>query len=64
MSKDWMQIGIAVFIGGMMAYLVVQHSGTGEGQIEPKIIWTALLSIFATKIVDFAYTLKKKSDKP
>lgn len=45
--KDWMQIGIAVFVAGMLAYLVVM-----DGDKEMKMFFCG---IFATKIVDFAF---------
>ncbi len=53
--KDWIQIGIAVYVAGMIAFLIVTHTGQAEGQIKPEIVYTAFISIFATKIVDFAY---------
>ena len=62
MNRDWMQIGIAVYVAGMIAYLVVAHTGIDDGQIKPEIIYTAFLSIFATKIVDFIYNHVKKKD--
>lgn len=45
--KDWMQIGIAVFVSGMLAYLVIM-----DGDKEMKMFFCG---IFATKIVDFAF---------
>jgi hypothetical protein len=63
--KDWIQIGIAVYVAGIIAYLVVAHTGLKAGQIKPEIVYTAFLSIFATKIVDFAYkAITKRPDKP
>lgn len=63
--KDWIQIGIAVYVAGIIAYLVVTHTGLKDGQIKPEIVYTAFLSIFATKIVDFAYkAITKKPKKP
>ena len=61
MDKDWMKVGIAVYVGGMIGYLVVIHTGIQEGQIKPEIVYTAFLSIFATKIVDFIYKAIKNS---
>lgn len=61
--KDWMQIGVAIFVAGMIAYLVVAHTGIKDGQIKPEIVYTAFVSIFATKIVDFAFkAITKKKD--
>jgi hypothetical protein len=61
--KDWIQIGIACYVAGIIAYLVVEHTGLETGQIKPEIVYTAFLSIFATKIVDFAYkAITKKKD--
>ena len=51
---DFMQIGVAVFVAGMLAYLIVT-----EGDKETKAFFAG---IFATKIVDFVYkTVKKES---
>ena len=50
MNKDWMQIGIAVFVCGMLAYLVVM-----DGDKEMKMFFSG---IFATKIVDFIYAIR------
>ena len=61
--KDWMQIGVFLFVAGIIAFLVYEHTGTAEGQVEPKIVYTAFVSIFATKIVDFAF-FKSKAPKP
>jgi heme/copper-type cytochrome/quinol oxidase subunit 2 len=58
MTKDWMQVGIFMFVAGMIAYLVVMHTGQGEGQVKADIVWTAFISIFATKIIDFAFKIK------
>jgi hypothetical protein len=58
--NDWMKIGIAVWIAGIITYLVVMHTGTGEGKIEPETVYVAFLAIFATKIVDFVYGKVKK----
>ncbi len=59
-----MKMGIAIYVAGIIAYLIVYHTGVSDGQIKPEIVYTAFLSIFATKIVDFVYTaLKKKPDK-
>ena len=53
--KDWMQIGIATFVAGMLAYLVVT-----DGDKEMKMFFGG---IFATKIVDFAFkAITKKKD--
>jgi len=49
---DWMQIGVAVFVAGMLAYLIVT-----EGDIEMTMFFSG---IFATKIVDFVYKAKVK----
>jgi hypothetical protein len=50
MKRDWMQIGIAVFVAGMLAYLVIV-----DGDKEMKMFFCG---IFATKIVDFAFKIK------
>lgn len=61
-TKDYMKIGIAVWIAGIITYLVVVHTGIKDGLIRPDLVYTAFLSIFATKIVDFVYdTIKKKT---
>ncbi len=52
-----MQIGIAVFVCSMLAYLVIY-----DGDKEMKMFFSG---IFATKIVDFIYAIKngvKKTD--
>jgi hypothetical protein len=53
--KDWIQIGIACYVAGIIAYLVVTKTGTAEGMIKPDIVYTFFTGVFATKIVDFAY---------
>ncbi len=52
-QKDWMQIGIAVFVSGMLAYLVIM-----DGDEEMKFFFSG---IFATKIVDFIYKAATKN---
>jgi hypothetical protein len=60
-QKDWLQIGIAIYIASIIAYLVVEHTGIEAGQIKPEIVYTFFTGVFATKIVDFAYkSLTKK----
>lgn len=59
--KDWMQIGVFIFVAVIIAFLVYKHTGMKDGQIEPKIVFTAFLSIFATKVVDFAFFRSKKT---
>lgn len=51
MNKDWMQIGIAVYVSAMLSYLVVSN---GDEEIR-----AFFAGIFATKIVDFVYAIKK-----
>lgn len=65
MSKNWMITWIAFYVCGMITYLVVVHTGTEDGQIKPDIVYTAFISIFATKIVDFIIkaAVKKKDVK-
>ncbi len=59
--KDWIQIGIATYVAGIIAYLIVVHTGIKPGQIKPDLIYTFFTGVFATKIVDFAYkTITKK----
>lgn len=59
--KDWMQIWIFFFVAGVIGFLIVKHTGIKPGQVKPEIVFTAFVSIFATKIVDFAYTTIKKN---
>lgn len=54
--KDFMKLGIATFICGILAYLLVAHTGNEPGQIEPKIAWAFFSGVFATKIVDFVFS--------
>ncbi len=63
LTKDYMQIGIFVFVAGIIAYLVVMHTGLKPGQVKADIVWTAFLSIFATKVVDFVFKIKSSNDK-
>lgn len=58
--KDWMQIGVFLFVAIIIGFLIYKHTGLKDGQIEPKIVFTAFLSIFATKVVDFAFFRSKK----
>jgi len=61
MQKDYLQIGIAVYMAGIIGYLVVAHTGIEAGQIKPDLIYTFFTGVFAAKIVDFAYkTITKK----
>ncbi len=53
--KDWIQIGIALYVASIIAYLVVFKTGIEEGLIKPDIVYTFFTGVFATKIVDFAY---------
>lgn len=52
MTKDWMQIGVFFFVGGMLGYLVVV-----DGDEKMKMFFCG---IFATKVVDFAFKIKSK----
>jgi len=52
---DFMQIGIAVFVSGIITYLIVTHTGLEDGQIKPDMVYAFFTGIFATKIVDFIY---------
>ncbi len=63
MTKDWMKIGICVYIAGKIAYLIVQHTGIDKGQIQHDLIYTFFTGVFATKIVDFAYSVVKNGNK-
>jgi hypothetical protein len=54
MHKDWMQIGVAVYVAGMLGYLIVTKG-------DEKFIML-FSGIFATKIVDFAYKAITKKD--
>lgn len=51
MRIDWMQIGIAIFVAGMLGYLVVIDDADKEMR-------AFFCGIFATKIVAFAYKIK------
>ena len=55
-----MMWGIAIYICGIVAYLVVNHTGTEAGQIKPELIYTFFTGVFATKVVDFVYNGTKK----
>lgn len=50
MSKDWMQIGVFIFVAGMLGFLVVT-----DGDKEAQAFFGG---IFATKVVDFAFKIK------
>ncbi len=56
MGKDWMKIGVAVYVAGIIAYLIVKHTGMDEGQIKPADVYIFFSGVFATKIVDFAFS--------
>ncbi len=52
MTRDWMQIGVAVYVAGMLGWLIVMN-----GDEKYVMLFSG---IFATKIVDFAYNTWKK----
>jgi hypothetical protein len=55
-TRDYMQIGVFIFVAGLLTFLVVT-----DGDKESKAL---LFGIFATKIVDFAFKVKGQNDKP
>lgn len=50
LTKDYMQIGVFLFVAGMLGFLVVT-----DGDKEAKAFFGG---IFATKVVDFAFKIK------
>ncbi len=63
MTRDWMKIGLCTYVAGIITYLVVEHTGLQESMIKPDLIYTFFTGVFATKIVDWAYSMGvKKSD--
>ncbi len=54
-TRDWMQIGLCVFVSGMLGFLVIT-----EGDKEMIMFFAGL---FGAKIIDFAFKIKSSVKK-
>ncbi len=54
-TRDWMQIGLCIFISGMLGFLVINN-----GDKEMTMFFAGL---FGAKIIDFAFKIKSSAKK-
>ena len=61
--RGWVRAGMVGWFCALITYVVVLHTGIGDGKIKPDIIWSFATGVLVTKILDHYINSGTKTDR-
>jgi len=61
--RGWVRAGMVAWFCALITFVVVRHTGIGDGQIKPEIIWSFATGVLVTKILDHYINSDTKKDR-